>query len=434
LTSARLISGERAGFVFITRTIYLHLKMTRQFLVCIVIVLHVSVTAIAGGFQVNTQSQRHLGMGHTGTALFFDASSMFFNPGASVFVDGKWVITGSGTFLMPRTVYAEPAPGVYQASMVQNVGTPFGVYAMYNKQKWAAGVAVYTPFGSRAEWPSDWKGNFLIREINLKTIFVQPTLSYQLHEKLGIGAGFIYATGGFALRKGVPVQDQNGEYGEGSLSGDASGFGFQAGILYKHNDALSFGASYRSAVSVEVNGGSAEFTVPGALQEFFPTTTFSTALRLPQVVNVGAAYTNDKWTFSSDVNIVGWSSYDSLRIDFADNTDKLEDISSARMYKNAWIARAGVEYRILDKLQLRAGCYFDKTPVQDGYITPETPDSDRIGITGGVTYKIGEHIRIDASCLYVEGMQRSDTNIETGFTGTYKSRTIAPGIGFTLKF
>jgi long-chain fatty acid transport protein len=72
--------------------------------------------------------------------------------------------------------------------------------------------------------------------------------------------------------------------------------------------------------------------------------------------------------------------------------------------------------------------------VPDGYVTPETPDADRIGITLGTTIQVSSHVNIDASLLYNEAKQRTDTNLETQFGGTYKTKTVVPGIGFEYKF
>jgi long-subunit fatty acid transport protein len=42
-----------------------------------------------------------------------------------------------------------------------------------------------------------------------------------------------------------------GNYGEGSLEGKASGYGFNAGIYFKATEKLSIGFDYRSQVNVK---------------------------------------------------------------------------------------------------------------------------------------------------------------------------------------
>ncbi len=397
-----------------------------------------SITILhAGGFQVNAQGQRQMGMGHCGTGLALDASSIFFNPGALGFLENKWSFNGGSTLLFPRTVYLEPSPGVYTSTMVHHVGTPFEIYASWHSEKCphlSAGVGVYTPFGSRAEWPDDWKGQFLIREIDLKTIFIQPTVSWKVNDRIGIGVGFVYATGDFLLRKGIPVQDSTGKYGEATLNGAASGVGFNAGVFFKANEHWSIGISYRSTVSVKVKDGTADFVVAPSLANYFPATTFSTSIKLPSVTSVGLGYTMGNWKFAADVNVIGWHTYDTLRIDFATNTDKLADVHDARCYKDVFISRIGAQYHVNDHFDFRAGMYYDISPVKNGYLTPETPDANRLGLTCGSTIRFGQKFSIDISLLYIEGMKRTDTNLETGFSGTYKSRVVAPGIGLNYSF
>jgi len=393
------------------------------------------LNAHAGGFQVNLQGQRQTGMGHTGTGYVTDAATIFFNPGGMGWLDTMVNLSVGASFIIPRTEYLEAFPGTYTAEMVHNVGTPFEFYysASLNKKLYA-GVGIYTPFGSRAQWDNNWKGQFIIREIDLKTIFIQPTLSWRINDHFGIGAGFVIVTGNFSLRKGIPVQNQAAEYGEGNLEGNASGTGVNTGAYFSW-DKLSAGISYRSSVNAKVDEGDATFSVPGYLEQYFPDTKFSAAIKLPSVLSLGFGYQlSKKFSLAADVNYVGWSSYDSLRINFETNTDKLADISSARDYKNVFIYRLGAEYFLNNKLTFRAGIYYDTSPVPDGYLTPETPDSDRIGITAGGSINLKDNLRINVSLLYNQTQKRTDTNLETGFAGTYQTKTVIPGIGFSYMF
>lgn len=408
-----------------------------------------SYSALAGGFQVNLQGQKQTGMGHCGTGLITGASSAFFNPGAFAFVDGSSLSLGA-SFIKSNIAYLEEAPGIYETRTESGLGTPFTFHAafrharlygepdsngyrLHKPAKWNLGFSVYTPFGSGIKYADDWLGQFVLREMSLKIIFLQTTFGYQITEKLGIGVAHVYGFGNFYLRKGVPTANANGDYGEGILEGTASGHGMNAGLFYQATDKLSIGISYRSSVTVKEEDGTATFSVPTSLKEFFPTTTFSTSISLPQVINFGLGYKlSEKTTLAYDFNSVGWSIYDSLIFDFAENTDKLEDIKSPRHYRNTMIFRLGVEHKKSDRFTMRAGVYYDLTPVEDGYITPETPGSNKLGVTTGVSILVAEHFNLDFSLLYIEGAKRTDTNLETGFGGTWKANAIIPG--FALEY
>jgi len=376
-------------------------------------------------------------MGHCGTGLLLGASNAFFNPGGFAFVDSNRIALG-GSFISSNITYLEPYPGIYTTQTISGVGTPITFYSSFKVKKlpkWNMGLAVYTPFGSGIKYEDDWKGQAVIREMALKTIFIQPTVGFRLSEKIGIGAGFVLGTGQFTLRKGIPVQNLQGEYGEGELTGKSSGQGFNVGLFIKASEKLTLGLDYRSSVTVAIDSGTAKFAVPSSLEEYFPATTFATKLKLPQVISLGVGYDlNEKMTLAVDVNYVGWSAYDTLSFDFAENTEKLSDINSPREYEDAFIFRLGGQYHYDEKLTIKAGAYYDMTPVNDGYITPETPDSDKLGITVGFDFKFSDHLVADLSFLFVEGRVRTDTNLETGFGGTWKAQAFIPGLGIEFIF
>ena len=402
----------------------------------LLVFLVLQVQFFAGGYQVNLQGSRQLGMGHCGIGLLRGSSTVFFNPGGVSLLEKNSFSVGT-SLVFANTLYQEPSPGIYQTNTLPNLGTPVYLYANFKLKedsKLAFGLSVNTPFGSTIEYEDDWLGKAVMQKMSLKAFFIQPTISYKVNDKIGIGAGFVYGAGSFSLEKAVPVQDHNGDYGKGTLSGKANGYGYNLGVFINATENLTIGVTYRSKVIVSTEEGKADFQVASSLEEFFPSTTFSTKLKMPGVVNLGLGYkVNEKLTFALDLNYVTWGVYDSLSFDFVDNTEKLEDIASPRNYKNTFIYRLGAEYKINDMLTGRCGAYFDTSPVQDGYMTPETPDSDKTGITAGVSMTIGK-FDVDISYLYAVGQQRTDINLETGFGGAWKSSANILGLGVEYRF
>jgi long-chain fatty acid transport protein len=411
--------------------------MQNKIIIPFLINVFLTFQIFAGGFQVNLQGQKQTGMGHAGIGLALDNAALVFNPGALIFVDSLGSFSAGASFIIPRTVFLDPN-STYVAQTINHTGTPLSVYANFKIKKNSPltfGFGLYNPFGSRVQWEDDWKGQFLLREISLKTFFYQPTLSYKISEKLGVGFGYVFANGDFSLRKGVPIQDSLGNYGEASLAGKANGNGFNAGVYYKLNDKFSLGLNYRSAVKVKVENGTADFSSAETVSQYFQDSTFNTQLNLPYMASIGFGYQlNQKMKIALDINYVGWKSYDSLNIDFAKNSDKLADVASPRLYKNTFIFRTGLQYQISEIFCIRAGAYYDQSPVKNGYLTPETPDSDKIGVSTGFSIAFKKWLYIDASLLYVEGLKRTDTNIETQFEATYKTKAVIPGINVGIKF
>lgn len=392
-------------------------------------------TASSQGFQVNFQGQKQQGMGCAGSANYTDASSLFYNPGAVAFSIYKQVNVAS-TPVFANILYVDSASGEgYRTN--SPVGTPFSAYGLFQLKKMEAlklGLAVYTPFGSTVQYEDNWIGRFALTRLKLMAIFIQPTISYRFTEKLGMGAGFVLSTGEVNLQKDIPVQDSLGNFAHAELQGKALGFGYNIGISYRATKALTLGLTYRSQVNMAVDAGQATFTVPSSLSTNFPSGTFSSSLPLPAVATLGIAYTfNRKWKAVLDVNYVGWKAYDTLAFDYANNTASLVDTKSARMYKDIVAFRGGVEHKIMENLDVRLGGGYGFSPVQNGYVTPETPDKNRAYFTAGLSYRLGEHFSIDASVYYTQ-IQRTDKNLETNLNGTFTTKAIAPGISFNYKW
>ncbi|MFD2246878.1 OmpP1/FadL family transporter [Pontibacter ruber] len=395
-----------------------------------------SGVAMAGGYQVNLASQRQIGMGHTGTGLVTGTSSIFFNPGAMSHVRENGVTIGaSGIF--SKIAYSAPESSGVTARTDNPAGTPFQVYAVYGiTDKLKAGIGVYTPFGSTVKWGNQWNGRFGLEQLKLSAIYIQPTLSYAITDKIGIGAGLTYVKGKVNLQRSIPVQDQEGNYGKAELDGDGTSVGYNVGVYVKPSDKISLGLSYRSKVDVDVEEGDATFTVASSLKSRFPDTKFKASLPLPATLSLGVGIMpTEAWTIAIDVNRVEWSAYKSLRFDYADPVNGSTFTENARNYEDSYIYRIGAEYKVTDALALRAGAYYDNSPVQEGYLTPETPDSDARGISGGIGYKLSENFNLDASFLYINRKERTDAGDKSGgIAGTYKAVAYIPGISFTYNF
>ncbi len=391
--------------------------------------LLVPFLAIGQGYQVNLQGQTQQGMGGAGTGIMTDASAIFFNPGGASFINRSDIQLGI-TPTFAKGEFTENATNV-KASTDSPVGTPFSAYGLFqlkDSSKLKLGLGVYTPFGSTVEWEQGWVGRFALTRLALKSIFVQPTVSYRITDKIGIGAGFIYSYGKVNLQKDIPLQGQDGEYASAELDGSGQGFGYNVGLYFQPTNYLSIGLTYRSQINMNITSGTATFTVPSSVEDKFPSGSFTSSLPLPQVLTLGFGIKpNDQLSIAIDANYVGWNAYDTLAFDYETNTESLEDTKSARKYENALAIRMGGEYKVTDYLAIRLGLAYAMTPVQDGYITPETPDANRFNYTVGFGYNWNDKLKFDLSFLYTH-VKREGENLETGLNGIFKTRVLAPGI------
>ncbi|TRO64198.1 OmpP1/FadL family transporter [Christiangramia sabulilitoris] len=407
------------------------------------LVLMATAITYAGGYRVSLQGQRGLAMGHTGVAVVNNAELAFFNPGGLVFLENKINAAVGVSAVFSDVVWQNDEFGE-MARTDSPVGTPFYAYFSYKlSDKFSVGLAAYTPYGSSVEWEKDWAGSHLVNDIELAAIYVQALASYKITDNLAVGGGPIYVSGSVNFNRNLnrTLTDLDGN--RSNVTVDASGvsaWGWSAGAMWKPMDSLTIGVNYRSEILVKAEDGDANFNnIPNSPLTPFENTTFDATLPLPAELTIGASYQlNEKWLFAFDYNRTFWDVYESLDVDFAN--PNIPDSNNPRQYEDSSIYRFGLQYTANETFTLRAGYYFDESPVQSGYFAPETPRNDSNNFTGGLTVNVSDRVAIDAAFLYsrfkeidesYNFYQENGQNVP--FEGTYKSSAFTPGLGVTIK-
>ncbi|WP_310992862.1 OmpP1/FadL family transporter [Aequorivita marina] len=397
----------------------------------------------AGGYRVSLQGNKALAMGHTGVAVINSSESVFFNPAGLVHLDDKLSITAGVHGVIANIEYQDPSTGANDRTK-SLLGTPLYFYASYKATDWmSVGLGVYTPYGSTVEYEADWVGSHLVNKIDLQAIYIQPTVSFKVNDKLSFGGGPIYVTGSVNFNRNLnrTLTDLDGN--RANVTIDASGvtaWGWVASTMFKFTDQLRLGATYRSEMILEAEGGDATFeNIPNSPLTPFADTSIDAAMPLPAELAVGLSYDFcENWMFAFDYNRTFWDVYESLDIDFANPA--IPDSFNPRNYKNSSTYRFGLQYDATKMFTLRAGYYFDESPVREGYFAPETPRNDSNNFTAGLTVNIGEHLQIDASFLYSHFKEVNasydhyyEDGVAVPFKGTYKTNAFVPGLGLTYK-
>ncbi len=142
-------------------------------------------------------------MGRAGTAAAApcpDGSAIFFNPAGLAGLKGGHVSAGvtiikvMGGFT--DDVFAETTdlndPILYVPQ----------VYASYAvTPKMGVGIGVFAPYGLQTRWPLTFDGRFSGYDNIIKTIYVQPTVAYQVTKWLKLGGGFDIVHGSVELHQ-----------------------------------------------------------------------------------------------------------------------------------------------------------------------------------------------------------------------------------------
>ena len=311
------------------------------------------------------------------------------------------------------------------------------------------GLGFYVPFGLGTEWPSDWPGRYAAVKADLQSYFINPTIAYKVSDQFSLGVGVSYVISSVSLAQNVPLAPLPLPDGSLKLEADGNAINFNAGLLFKPTPQLSIGASYRHSTKVDYEG-TAVFSNMGPLAIFFPGGTGATTIEFPNNIFAGIALqATPELILEADFQYIMWSTYDTLKINIpvgpstppppAGTGGPLQGpVALGRDWENTFMIRVGGEYQ-LEKLALRAGFIYDKTPQPDKSVEPLVPDANRTEFTVGLGYKITQNIAVDVAYQLILSGDRDAAPATSGSLaplsgGVYKSTAHLFGLslGYTM--
>ena len=381
--------------------------------------------ALAGGFLINEQGTKAQGMGGAFVATADDPSAVYFNPAGIVQIDGLQFSTGLAVIYIPdvkmksngTSAFASPGQTFDAESQTHLIPNLFATYKL--NDMWSFGFGTFSNYGLKTEWSLDWEGRYITggTKAKLTTVSVNPVVAFRPIKRLSISAGPVLQYLDLDLQNqvfmGPGVSDAHSK-----LTGDDWDWEFNAGLMFWITDYLKFGASYRSKVKHSISGGEFRLTeTPFGM--FDLTDSVSADLDLPAIVYLGLAYDRGPFTLEFDAQWTQWSSYDKLEANF----NNLPMLTRPKDWNDVWAYRFGVNFKLTNLFDLRAGITYDDTPIPDETLDPLVPSGDRWLYSFGAGYHRGG-MTVDFSYTYLNDEDRTFNNN----VGNY-NETIAPGLG-----
>lgn len=243
------------------------------------------------------------------------------------------------------------------------------------------------------------------------------------------------------------------------------GVGYNLGYMFQVNDRTRFGIAYRSDVDMKFRGdlewdlkdiretptGSVIISAindgNGDIRDFLrkylrPDTTAKSDITLPARLSFhGFHQLSQKIDAMFDVTLINTSVLDEIRVKFSDKRDPQGnkvvqgDGSVQTKWRDSYKVSVGANYRWDDKLTLKTGFQFDKTPVPDANSRhPGLPDSNRYMYSVGANYKAKKNLSFDAAYSYVM-LEDSNANYRDACRGVVNENdgTACTGNGGTFR-
>jgi len=404
----------------------------------------------AAGFGIFEQGSKAMGEAMAFTAQADDPSAMFYNVGGLGLLHEREFYAGLTLVSLGDSSFvgAAPFPGPTETGEQTDrmVIPPHFYWVEPIGEKTTFGLSLTSPFGLITQWdsPDAWSGRFISERAELFDLDLTPNVGFEVNDNLAIGVGVVVRFSTIELRNRAAAVDLGGqtvEVAKVELEGGTDiGVGLNLGVLHRPCDFFSWGFSYRSKVTVDYSGdglltqqptGDPVFDaiVAGTLP-FGQHLPIETSIEFPDQASLGLGFRLDpKWLFEVDFNWTGWSSFDTLDIDFT--TDDSLDSVRPQDWDDAVNVRGGVVWDRSERAHWRFGMYYDETPQPEDAVSPILPDADRLGITLGFGLQ-AESVTFDIAALYVDFDDRTVRfpNSNDGFYGTYSSDTALLGLSF----
>lgn len=370
-------------------------KLTVGLSVAVVLSFGCPWLAWAGGFKVQDQSTRAMGMADAFIGGADDASAIYYNPAGLTRLSGPQFI---GNLYAAHATIDYSGPGGSDETDGRIYVLPSGYFAMPidGEGKWFGGLGVYAPFGMGTRWADDAIVRNYVTLAEIRLVNVNPTLAYAITDRISIGVGVDYVWSRVINRY---IDFSTADEVDMDASGDA--WGYNVGLQFQCTENISLGLTYRSAFTIPYEGDV-------ELKAFDMSLGASTDFDFPAVISAGVCWqVTPKLRAELAAEWCKWSTRD-VQIIAVD--PPMGPVGGTIDWEDSWVFMLGLEYQVNEKLTIRGGYGYNETPVPTHTAEPSLPTGDTHAVSLGAGYRIRENVTLDVAALvsYSEKRTLSD--------------------------
>lgn len=223
-----------------------------------------------------------------------------------------------------------------------------------------------------------------------------------------------------------------------------TGFGYKLGFTYDVSDTLKIGGTYHSRTNIadlETNEATVGFNIdmntaqgPANMTVGVDGKITVVDFQWPEVVGLGMAWQpTDQWTIAADVKQLNWSGVlDDFKMTFeafgSQSNPVAQGFAGASMdvvlyqgWEDQVVLSLGAEYKMSDKLALRAGYSDSNNPVPNEFVNPLFPATIENHWHGGFGYKMSDSSKLGFALVFAPEVDV--TNSMSGIQTTHSQLT-----------
>lgn len=385
--------------------------------------------AFASGYRIPEQSINSVALSAAYVANTPSADASYFNPANMSWLDAGCQSEFSLTYINLGSIdYVDSSSASRNGgSRTEDFVLPEFHIVSPNYDKFRFGFSVVYPFGLSKRWDAAFPRTSA-DEFTLKTYEFNPTMSYQINDKLSIGLGVraIYTEGKVKsyAGSGAPLWGASRD-----LEGDALDYGYNLAVSFRPTSNLSLAATYRSKINLEIDGHATLSDDTGIV---YNNRYAEVMVPAPAVLSLAASYTCNagKTTAEFVYDKTYWNAYDKLDFNYDQSLSTLTtpyaavlaslfDNPGAKNWTNTDAYRIGITHQCTKNLTAMLGFAIDKNPIPDHTLGFELPDSDAKIYSIGIRYRLNDSLQVGAAYLYDDKESRTVSNSYPKPAGTF---------------
>ncbi len=392
------------------------LLMMFEFSVLVLVSHLAAIPSNASGFALYTSGATELALNDSVVAHTEGAASNFFNPALLPELEGTQIEIGTNYLKLSSD--SNVSFSGEKSGMKTNSFFPSSFFISHKiSDRFSAGMGINSTFGLGTEWPDDWEGRYISTNSELKTFNLNPNFAWKISNTFILAVGFDILIGETTCEQKIdPLLLPALQDGHSKMTGDGEGYGVNLGLLYKLDENLAFGISYRSGIKLKMKGD-IKWTQPGA--GVLVDTGAKVDLDLPAQCFAGISYRlSEHILFEMGGKWEGWSSYKAVKIRADQAIFSGSNISIIpKDWKDVYGFNVGIKYIFDPTLSIAAGYLHEGNPVPSSTFEPSVPVSDRDDISFGIQKKF-DRIKVALTYLYDKYESRKKNNSVVGYSAT----------------
>ena len=307
------------------------------------------------------------------------------------------------------------------------------------------------PYALISDYEKSFGGRFKGQYSKVEVVTLQPTLSYQINDRVSVGFG---PTINKIKGKLVNKLDNSAAFGTGEtkvgIKGDDVAYGFNVGLMVDVTDSLTWGLTYHSKVDYTLEGRTRITNGIGPIfSQFNGDYDASLDFTTPETIDTSVTYKlDDQWTLYAGTTFTRWSRLQEIVVENEGTPSLLGmqpigEVSEELKWHNTWSYAIGASYQLNPQWVLRTGLAIDPSPAENEHRSVRIPVGNRKVFSVGAGWSPNPDLTIDVAYSYLQessakvnqaSKELAGAEIAPGFSAEYNNSAHGLGLQATYRF